>query len=454
MPLTEQRRLTRSQGTNLDGAVALNEAYAQHDPAPRACFAATVVWLWHRPRSPRRLAVLRTIADRDLWHTDLAREDMLAVEHEKARLLQVRSDAARALTNADPATLASLVAELEDPRWSTPPPAALNRKLHDDLRHVRQRVSRRALEAVIDGLVEAFETRDLDASLRLREVWNDHAPIAQLDDNDPLIARARPALAWVEEDERRATDERAYETAVAALRAALDRNESSHQRLGALGKAVTIRGRVLPDILSSRLNARLRELSRKRRRRNLAIGAATVAATVLLSFFIVQQVTSRKRESLSKKAAEQMNRLLDDNELEQAEFFLEQLPREIAGRGPMIEAASRLQKAVQDDQPRRVQLGRLIDALHHREPDGPEASEREEIRRLNLIRLTDDQAAVDRAVSRYHDRFQEAQANAERDFHQQAAAIAEELAGPRAGWPPTRSRRRRSTARHWRSKAG
>ncbi len=85
--LTDQRRLTRAQGLNLDGAVALNEAYAQHDPLRELLRRYRRMALAQAPLS-RRLAVLRTIADKDSG-TPMWREDI--VEHEKARLLQVRS---------------------------------------------------------------------------------------------------------------------------------------------------------------------------------------------------------------------------------------------------------------------------------------------------------------------------------------------------------------------------
>src|SRR5262249_22113238 len=154
--------------------------YTQQDPLRELLRRYRRMALAQAPLS-RRLAVLRTIAEKDPG-TPIWREDIL--EHEKARLLQVRLEAARALTDADSATLASLVADPDDPRWSRPPPAGLTRKLHDALRNVRRLVARRAPEAGIDGLAEAFETGDLDAARRLRAVWNDHATNAQLDDHD------------------------------------------------------------------------------------------------------------------------------------------------------------------------------------------------------------------------------------------------------------------------------
>jgi hypothetical protein len=417
--LSEQRGLTRAQALKLDDAVALNEAYAQHDPLRDLLRRYRRLALAQAPLA-KRIEVLRTIAERDP-DTPTWREDVR--EHEKVRLQQVRVEVGRAAALEDPRALEDLANELETAPWSTPPPPALTRKVHDELGHVRQVLARRALSACVGRLLAAHDARQLDAARNCRAEWNDHMPLARLAENDPLLEQARPALVWLEQEDRREAAERAART----LSAALDQKESSYHHLSALGTSVRSPGRDIPPELAARLNARLKELSRRRWRRALARGAAATVVAVVVGALAIQQVSRFQHNRTATAFAARLNEILETGSLDQAEAYFEKIPPAIVSIGPMVEASKKLDDARKDDKKRRDRLRDLLAEMRQREADQPIPPELDTIQRKKLIRTKKDKDAVDQEVRRYHDRFTDVQAEAEAAFHRRVAEVEDDL---------------------------
>jgi hypothetical protein len=408
--LTEEKGLVRPQALNLDAATALNEAYAQHDPLRellrrhrRMALAQTSL--------AKRLALLRVIANQDP-DTPIWREDIQ--KYEQTRLLQVRAEADRAATSCDTATLQSLVAELEDTRWSTRPSAALARKVCDDLTQVRKVQARRALETVVESLHRAYEAKNIDEARGLYNQWGDLAPLAQLADNDPLCEHARPELTWVEELNQQETDDRAFAAAVEALRTALDQDDSDYDTLTERGEAVSACGRGIPRELAVRLNPRLKELTMRWWRRTLAACTAAIAVTSVLMFILIQMVITGRQDREAKVAAAHINQLLDQKRTEQAEVFYSKQDKSVAGRPAMVEAWQRLQADVKDKKLRSEKWARLLVALDRREPDLSAPPELGELKQLVVTK--EDKIAFDEASLKYGVRFDAARRDAEAEY--------------------------------------
>jgi hypothetical protein len=184
--------------------------------------------------------------------------------------------------------------------------------------------------------------------------------------------------------------------------------------LAGLGEDVAACGRGVPPDLARRLDARLGELARAHRRRALAAGAATAVAAVVASVVLVGVVRARALDRDAARAATELNRLLDEGNVEAAEAFRADLSGPVADAPGMAEALARLDDARRAERGRKDRLARALERLAGREPDRPDPPELAEARAL--VRLEPEQRAADEAGRRYTDRFAAARREAEQDF--------------------------------------
>ncbi len=137
--LAEQKGLVRSQVLNLDAARAMSKAYTEQEPLSDLLKRHRKQALAQAPLS-KRLTTLRKIASKDsdspIWREDIQK-------YEQARLLQLNTEADRAVLSLDAKWLKNLATELDDPQWLTPPPATLSRKVHDHLAQIYRVQARR-----------------------------------------------------------------------------------------------------------------------------------------------------------------------------------------------------------------------------------------------------------------------------------------------------------------------
>src|SRR5205814_5529760 len=131
-------------------------------------------------------------------------------------------------------------------------------------------------------LDEAGNSRDPIRGRLARQEWARLAAAAALPPDDPIAERARSALDWLDEEDRRDREGRRHEAALAAMVRALDYPGSlTPDELERLAHAVVGHGQGMPDGLQQRYVARLQAAEAAQSRRYHRTAAAAAAGLLL-----------------------------------------------------------------------------------------------------------------------------------------------------------------------------
>ena len=148
---------------------------------------------------PERMKTLRKLRKNDpeneAWYS-------LLMSFERQRLIDIESDLRGAIASNDESRLAAIVEEL-GAAWLEKPPAKLEQQAKQALGGLRGSRIDREIAEVAAGLAAAAEHRDLDTCKTLRDRWNRLiAKKGTFAVDDPHVARAEPAVEWVDRHER------------------------------------------------------------------------------------------------------------------------------------------------------------------------------------------------------------------------------------------------------------
>src|SRR5262245_3180842 len=238
----------------IEPARLLNEAYAEENPLQDLLRRHRRLALQRAPLRSR-IAVLRRLAAQDPGNAIWVDEQRT---YESVRLLQIQDEAAEAVRHHDAEALARLAAEVEQPEWAEPPSPALIQSLHRANTELRDEQARAVLEDVAARLGEAHNAHDPIRGRLARQEWAKLATTTTLSPSDPIAERARPALDWLDDEDRRDRDARRHEAAVTALVRALDYpGFLAPGELERLAHEVTRHGQPMPDGLQQRYISRL-----------------------------------------------------------------------------------------------------------------------------------------------------------------------------------------------------
>jgi hypothetical protein len=320
--MVQMRDLPPAPRIPLEPARLLNEAYAEEDPLQDLLRRHRRLAL-QRAALRLRIAVLRQLAAQDpgspIWADDIR-------AFEQFRLLEIQDEATEALKHQDPEWIGRLVSEVEQPGWSEPPPRALVLSLHKADGQLRAGRARAALEDVAARLDEACNARDPIRGRLARHEWSRLATAAALEPDDPFADRARPALEWLDEQDRRDRENREHEAALGNLVRALDYPGSlAPAELERLAHAVQVRGDGLPEGLRQRYITRLRTAESAQARRRRLIAAGSAAGVILVSALIYFAVHAQARSREAEQAATSIGDMLELGELDHAIALVKKL---------------------------------------------------------------------------------------------------------------------------------
>ena len=199
------------------------------------------------------MTVLKSLAKLDPasphWEVDV-------LEMERARLREIDGESRSAAKEGDSTTLKSLLAEITAPGWREPVPSTLTRDVKSRTSQtIRTNAKRRLTELAVE-LYSAFSALDLETARPLRDEWVKLQEIAVLSHEDPLAEQVAPILGWLDDEDRKRTDERAYAKIVAEVERALDNDELDPDELKRLKRSVEQLDRSLPHTVEMRFRSR------------------------------------------------------------------------------------------------------------------------------------------------------------------------------------------------------
>lgn len=392
---------------DLELASALNEAYAEADPLAELLRHHRLLAL-SRADLTRRIATLRQISELDpnnpIWDEDLR-------AFERARLREISSAVDAATRQRDVALLDQLAGELNDPSWRELPPEPQVRAALAAAAKIRKTLARETLTHIAEELHESFAAMDVARGRNALDRWKQVIAIAQPDRRDPLLREAEPALAWLQDQDRRDQEESDYQAAIADLEGALDDLEP-REEVERLGAAVLRFERGMPDLLAHRYRARLSELEMNAsRKRRLLFAAAGVVSIAVASVGIVALIQgARAREIAAAIAA--VDHLISSERHESAIAYLDELRTAnpaVAGAAELLERRSRAQQGYEENRTRANQFRAAIDEARQAQPsaDDPPGlrlarelarteQEKAEVTRLSQSREQDWRAVIAR----------------------------------------------------------
>lgn len=305
---------------NLEGATALNEAYAELQDLAPLLGKHRVLAAARAPLSAR-LSILRQLRDRDplnpAWGEDLE-------TYEQRRAKEVEGELRTAIRNQDAPAIRELANEVGQTDWHIDFPKDVSGQLRQAMGAVDTTEARAELQALIDPIEAAYNEMDADGIARLAAQWRQAEPIAQLNANDPTIERIGPALDWHDEQVRLQAEAARFQAAVDQLEQTLDA-EADAASVSRAYDAARRHDTPLPTVLEQRARQRLASLEQLRRRRlSLGIGAVILGVLVVSSFaglFVWRSIQQREREG----HAAALTQLIAEESLDSAQSYVDQL---------------------------------------------------------------------------------------------------------------------------------
>ena len=404
---------------------ALNGAYAEAEPLQN------VLRIHRRLATQRaplrtRIGVMRKLAYQDA-RNPIWTEDLRAFE--KARFRQIQVEAAEAVRLHDAAHLARLLTEVQEPAWIEPPPKALAQGLSKADAQLRREQARTAVTDIAARLSDALTAGDPIRGRAARDEWTTMTASVPVADDDPCLERVRPALQWLEEEDRRAIATEAYEADLAALSSALDdRRPMSAAELEGLERQVLRHARGIPEKVQRRYATRFRSASASRTRRFRLIVAAVAVAVVLAGALGIAMFRGSLRSGDAQKAAAEIAAYLDKGDFEGAEDFLEDLEKADPGllTDPTLVEARHRSKTARSRETERVR--KFEDAMQEAQSSALDDIESKPLATArSLARLESEKQAVEKLTQQREAARKEASGKRESRLRPQLNGIIQKL---------------------------
>lgn len=259
----------------VDLAEELNEAHSVQAPL-RALLRNHRLLALSRAPLPKRLNVMRKIAEVDrgnpIWPADIRK-------FERVRLEELTRQLSLPEVNQDAVQLRKVVSELSDPAWLELPPKALVEQAERHLETINAAEAHTSLNALLKELQAAHKESDVARGRELRNRWRAEFQAASQLVGAELAGAAAPALAWLEEHERRQQTDSEFRELLSQLERALDEG-ASPLALNRISYAISRHERQLPPLLEKRLEERLTQLKSEQRRRTMLLVMAFLLAAL------------------------------------------------------------------------------------------------------------------------------------------------------------------------------
>lgn len=369
--LLRENGLETPESLMLDVAAELNEAYAAEQPLAGLLRQHRLQALARSPLS-KRIETLRQIRRLDdenpVWEEDHR-------SYEKVRHDQIRHEADEAYRDGDLETLESLKNEIGSSSWQDSPSRKVVRAISNQHATLSKTISHNEMKQLIEPLERAYSELDADAGRQVRERWEQYAGVAELDEADPLIERADPALDWLAEEDKRAQADRDFQIALAELEAALDDGSVKRPEFERLGHAVFRHERSVPDVLERRYHQRLAALELGASRRTKIIIAGISGAAICLMLAIGWLIFRQLHGQQVAGAKTALESLVEEDRFEEAESYLDTLktdqPRVFRSRE--IQALTvLLTKRIEDESERRNAFRQALDRGREKGAEDPD----------------------------------------------------------------------------------
>ena len=401
--------LSKPEPLMLDVAGALNEAYATQEPLTALLDRHRLLALARSPL-PQRLNVLRSLADLDStsphWETDV--RDM-----ERARFGEIDATCRAASARGEVGVLKSLLGELTSTSWRESPPANLLRDLKVRGNQVVRTGARQRLEDLAPQLYQAMSALDLATARTLRDEWVEAIKSAQLPKTDTLAEQVAPVLDWIDDEDRKETQEKSFRKAISALERGLEDDSLSAADLQKLGDDIEKHERGVAEALVNRFQSRLEVLRLNETRKHRMMMVSIAAVVILIGATIGFAVYSATQSRASAQILAAIEGYIADSKLDEARKLLEQHSARATSED-WLAVKKKLAKADQTERDRKVELESVMKAIT--DAKDPDSALKSAERARELARTLQEKVAVGNLEDQWREKRTTATTSREGEF--------------------------------------
>lgn len=307
---------------------------------------------------PWRLKVLRRLAELDpinaFWTEDIS-------DYERTRHKQLPSAINHAKTNKDIAQLNSLLEEVNDPNWLSPPDKVHQKTIVVALEEFNSEQSLAELNRLGPLLHEAFCEFDEAHARQYLAQWRECKSDFRGQLPEPLVAQYEPTADWIAQLDLEKKERESRNTALALLEKKIDRNAPLHEVEQAYHKA-SIFDEPIPEELARRyyMLVEAKSLSKKRIFQAAIVGLISLAICIVGAFGWWQFEENKLRRLSA--AESQLQSLLASADIVAARTFYDQL---VAADTPTAQHANILTLAGQLESLESEERGRVEEFEGH-----------------------------------------------------------------------------------------
>lgn len=353
-----------------------------------------------------RLRVLRNIAKLDsnnqVWFEDIE-------VWERARLREMQSHLEAATAGRDLSVCVAIDDELKNPNWQVQPP----KELIKQARHLREKFDYegqvRELTKVAQALNDAFCETNPTRANQLRSAWQNIVKGMKKPVPKELGELVEPALLWLDDLDRANAEQEAHLQSVGELERVLASSRSLPDVERAYHMA-TRGGYALDPMIERRYVSLSNELQLAGKRRQwMVISAVLATCTVAIVALFLWQIERTRGNELA-LATDSLRKMLDENRLEDAQAFADQISSgkpHVAKQASFTSMVSELTGKVTTEKDRAEAFAGYMAEAEHEDPAKIDVSA---INRAEKIARTDaDKSAIFRLRTRRQQWEQEAE---------------------------------------------
>jgi hypothetical protein len=414
--------LTPPEPLLLEVATALNEAYAEHAPLQKLLDTHRLLALGRGPLT-HRLSVLRSLADLDPasthWEADVR-------EMEGARFRELDAESIVAAKSGNSAALRSILSEAQGEDWYEGVPSSLLRDIKLRTSQSVRTGARHRLQELNQELYAAFSELDAARARPLRDEWKLRQQTLQAADSDPLCEQVAPVFDWLDDEDRKSANEKAYSRSTTDIERALENDEITPTELRRLKLTADRLERALPAALETRFRNRLATASVvEGRRRQLVIGGSIAAFALVAGFFGFMVHVSLEAEK-TRRVAAAITALVDEGKLADARTLMQQHPAGSTSEA-WLAMQAKLASAEQQERDRVAKWQAEVATV--RQATDTVRAEAALKQARELSRTADEKIEVGQLQSTWQKRANEELATREQTFRERVASTATALQG-------------------------
>ncbi len=316
-----------------------------------------------------RLAILRKLknadADNPIWL-----EDIKLFENE--RINEIKSTYNDVVQSNSYEMILDIYEELTSREWSQPIPVSIVHNVGSALEKMRKVRDLSELKTIADGLNKAYHQKDEKKGRESYGRWKNAEKTFGLSKFDPLYQSIESAVAWLDEIDRKRTEDEQYAADVRELETAIE-NEIDFDELNRLYQRIADYGRGFPYDAYNSFVGRVQFLENRVKRKKILVASSAIAGMTVLVLIGFAYVRYLVKIADARDAATAIAKAIDTGNLDDAKSIENRIAKNDPGLlkdDAMVRVLNRLKTELEMDESRSSRFRSALEEAK-REPLGP-----------------------------------------------------------------------------------